>query len=237
MQFSSALTGGRLARRYQRFFVDVDLPDGRRVTAHCPNTGSLMGCADPGLRVWLSDVSGAGRKLALRWDLVEVAGGALVGVNTLFANGLVREAIRAGVVPELEGYGEVRGEVRFGSEGSRVDLLLSRPEGGARCFLEVKNVTAAVQGGVALFPDAVSRRASKHLRELMAVVAAGERAALLFCVQRADVSEVRPADAIDPVYGRTLRDAAAAGVEVLAYRARVSLAGTEPPDRVPVDRE
>jgi sugar fermentation stimulation protein A len=124
--------------------------------------------------------------------------------------------------------------VRFGTEGSRVDLFLSRSNGWERCFVEVKNVTAAVSEGVALFPDAVSARGTKHLRELMGVVRAGDRAVLLFCVQRSDAREVRPADAIDPLYGRTLREAIAAGVEVLAYRARLSLSGIELRDRIPV---
>jgi sugar fermentation stimulation protein A len=234
MRFPSPLLEGRLVRRYQRFFVDVDLAGGPRVTAHCPNTGSLMGCAEPGLRVWLSEAGGPGRKLAYRWDLVEVAGGTLVGVNTGLANRLVHEAIREGVVAELSGYEEIRGEVRFGTEGSRVDLFLSRANGWQRCFVEVKNVTAAVGGGVALFPDAVSTRGSKHLRELMGVAAGGDRAVLLFCVQRGDVHEVRPADAIDPVYGKTLRAAVAAGVETLAYRARVTLSGIALAERLPV---
>lgn len=234
MRFPSPLVEGRLVRRYKRFFVDVDLPAGGRVTAHCPNTGSLLGCAEPGLRVWLSEAGGPGRKLAYRWDLVEVEAGTLVGVNTGLANRLVHEAIGKGVIPELAGYDEMRGEVRFGTEGSRVDLFLSRANGWERCFVEVKNVTAAVRGGVALFPDAVSARGSKHLRELMGVAAGGDRAVLLFCVQRGDAHEVRPADAIDPVYGKTLRAAAAAGVETLAYRARVSLSGIDLAERLPV---
>ena len=234
MDLPYPLHEGRLVRRHKRFFVDVDLIDGRRVTAHCPNTGSLLGCADPGLRVWLSETHGAGRKLPYRWDLVEVEGGTLVGVNTGLANRLVHEALAAGVIPELAGYDEVQGEVRFGTEGSRVDLFLSRANGWERCFVEVKNVTAAVSGGVALFPDAVTVRGTKHLRELMGVVAAGDRAVLCFCVQRGDAREVRPADAIDPVYGRTLREAIAAGVETIAYRAEVTLAAIRLRDRLPV---
>ena len=234
MDLPTPLHEGRLVRRYGRFFVDVDLTDGPRVTAHCPNTGSLLGCADPGLRVWLSEAHGAGRKLPYRWDLVEVEGGTLVGVNTGLANRLVREAIETGAIPEFAGYDDVQGEVRFGTEGSRVDLFLSRANGWERCFLEVKNVTAAVSGGVALFPDAVTARGTKHLRELMGVVVTGDRAVLCFCVQRGDAREVRPADTIDPVYGRTLREAMAAGVEVLAYRAEVSLSAIRLQDRLPV---
>lgn len=234
MDLPRPLHEGRLVRRYKRFFVDVDLAAGGRVTAHCPNTGSLMGCAEPGLRVWLSEAHGPGRKLAFRWELVEVEGGTLVGVNTGLSNRLVHEAVSSGRVAELAGYDEAQGEVRFGTEGSRVDLFLSRANGWERCFVEVKNVTAAVSEGVALFPDAVSARGTKHLRELMGVARAGDRAVLLFCVQRSDAREVRPADAIDPLYGRTLREAIAAGVEVLAYRARLSLSGIELRDPIPV---
>jgi sugar fermentation stimulation protein A len=234
MQLSLPLLEGRLVRRHKRFLADVELADGRQVTAHCPNTGSMLGCAEPGLRVWLSALDPARRKLPYRWDLVEVAGGALVGVNTGLANRLVHEALTAGVIPEIGGYDEVQGEVRFGTEGSRVDLFLTRANGWERCFVEVKNVTAAVVGGIGLFPDAVSVRGTKHLRELAGVAAQGDRAVLVFCVQRGDVGEVRPADKIDPAYGRTLREAMAAGVEVLAYRARVSLAAIELRDRVPV---
>jgi sugar fermentation stimulation protein A len=234
MRLPLPLHEGRLLRRYKRFLAEIELVDGRRVTAHCPNTGSLAGCADPGLRVWLSEAHGPGRTLPYRWELVEVASGALVGINTGLANRLVHEALTAGRLPELAGYDEVRGEVRFGGEGSRVDLFLSRANGWERCFAEVKNVTAAVADGVALFPDAVTARGTKHLRELMGVVGAGDRAVLLFCVQRADAREVRPAEAIDPLYGRTLREAIRAGVEVLAYRADVTLTDLELRDRIPV---
>lgn len=221
MRFEPALEEVRLTRRYKRFLADVVFPDGRHLTVHCPNTGSMLGCADPGMRVWLSQAANPLRKYAWTWELVEALPGVLVGIHTGRTNALVREAILAGVIPEAEGYGGLKGEVMAG-DGFRVDFLLSGHAARPDCYLEVKNVTAAVQDGVALFPDAVSERASRHLRELMAKVRAGQRAMLCFCVQRDDVLEVRPADAIDPVYGRTLREAVAAGVEVLAYVARMS---------------
>lgn len=220
MKFATSLLPARLLRRYQRFLADVELADGRRLTAVCPNTGSMLGCCEPGSPVWLSESDSPTRKYRHTWELVQV-GRVKVGINTGLPNRLVEEAITDGVIGELAGYDGLRREVPFGSESSRVDLLLSavgRPD----CYVEVKNVTAAVTAGVALFPDAVSARAAKHLRELMRLVAAGQRAVLVYCVQRGDVREVRPADAIDPLYGRTLREARAAGVEVLAYRARVS---------------
>ena len=225
MRFDPAFTEARLLRRYQRFLADVEFPDGRRITVHCPNTGSMLGCADPGMRVWLSQAANPKRKYAWTWEQVEALPGVAVGIHTGRTNALVREGIETDVIRGLAGYPSLRGEVTVG-QGFRVDFLLSGARDKPDCYLEVKNVTAAVQDGVALFPDAVSERASRHLRELMERVRAHARAMLCFCVQRDDVTEVRPADSIDPVYGRTLREAVAAGVEVAAYAARVSPAET-----------
>ena len=155
--------------------------------------------------------------------MIEVRDGVLAGINTQLSNHLVREAIENGVVPELSGYEKIRTEVRYGEERSRIDLLLESPgiEEAIPCYVEVKNVTL-VKNGVALFPDAISVRASKHLRELISVVRAGQRAVIFFCVQRDDVREVRPADHVDPVYAETLREAIRCGVECLAYAVDVS---------------
>lgn len=233
MRFDAPLVSARLVKRYKRFLADVTLDDGTSLTAHCPNTGSMLGCHAPGSRVWLSLSNNPKRKYAYTWELVELAGGVLVGINTGRSNGLVREAIETGVIGELGGYDDVRPEVRYGTEGSRADFLLT---GGATdCYVEVKNVTAAVEDGIALFPDAVSARGTKHLRELMrAVTESGKRAVLCFCVQRTDVIEVRPADAIDPEYGRTLREALDAGVEAVAYRAQMNTETVALASRVPV---
>ena len=225
MLFSHPLIEGVLIRRYQRFLADVRLTDGRHVTAHTANTGSMLGCSEPGSRVWLSQATNPARKYPLSWEIVEVATGVLVGINTALPNRLVQEAIEGGVARELQGYDRLRGEVVYGAEHSRIDLLLERDGDDARCYVEVKNVTAVGDDGVAIFPDAVSARGTKHLRELMTVVAAGHRGVLCFCVQRGDAREVRPADAIDPLYGTTLRQAIAAGVEAIAYRAEISPTG------------
>ncbi len=220
MDFAQPLIPGILLRRYKRFLADVRQPGGEPVTVHCPNTGSMLGCADPGLRVWLSRSADTRRRYSHTWELVETAGGTLVGINTMRSNRLVEEALRAGRIPVLAGYPQLRREVRVGEAGSRVDFRLDSPAGA--CFVEVKNVTAAVENGIAVFPDAVTARGSRHLRELMDLADAGHRAVLLFCVQRADVECVRPADHIDPVYGRTLREAAARGVELMAWGAQLS---------------
>jgi sugar fermentation stimulation protein A len=218
------LAEGRLIVRRNRFVAEVELSDGRLVEAHCPNTGSMQGCKTPGSRVWLSPATNPERKMQWTWEMVEPveALGTCVGIHTGRTNHLVREAIEMAVIPGLAGYPKLRPEVRYG-ENSRIDLLL---EGGSiangTCHVEVKNVTAAVEGGVGYFPDAVTERGTKHLRELMQVVRDGGRGVIFFCVQRDDVEEVRPADHIDPIYGRTLREAVATGVEAMAWRARVT---------------
>lgn len=220
MIFPTPLQSATLIRRYKRFLADVELPDGQLITVHCPNTGSMLGCAEPGMPVWLSQATNTKRKYPFTWELVEVADNVFVGINTGRANYLIKESIAGGLIASLTGYTKVRSEVRYGRENSRVDYLL---EGKTPpCYLEVKNVTAAVKQGIALFPDAVSQRGTRHLRELMDVLARGDRAMLCFCVQRTDVKEVRPADAIDPAYGVTLREAISRGVEVVAIGAQVT---------------
>jgi sugar fermentation stimulation protein A len=221
VEFETPLITGTLLQRYKRFLADVRLADGSVITAHTPNTGSMLGCAEPGSRVWLRWVDNPARKYPYAWELVENHAGVMVGINTGVVNRLVSEAITGGVVAELRGYDTLRQEVRYGSENSRIDLLL---EGNGRppCYVEIKNVTAVDAASMAFFPDAVSARGSKHLRELAQVVAQGGRGVIFFCVQRNDARAVRPADEIDPLYGRTLREALAAGVEAVAYCARVT---------------
>ncbi len=194
----------------------------------------MLGCAVPGCPVWLQDSGNPQRKCRLTSEIVEVARGIVVGISTSLSNRLVWEAIEAGAIPGLRGYDSTRREVRFGAENSRIDLMLERNNGGGHCYVEVKNVTAAVQDRIALFPGAVSACGTKHLRELMRVVKAGYRAVMYFCVQRGDVVEVRPAHAIDPTYGKTLRLAVEQGVEAIAYRAHVTPTGIELRDALPV---
>ncbi|VFN06863.1 MAG: sugar fermentation stimulation protein A, partial [Candidatus Kentron sp. G] len=234
MKFPEPLIAGRLVRRYKRFLADCILTDGSAVTAHCPNTGAMLGCAQPGSRVWLSRSNNPKRKFPLTWEIVEPSPGTLAGINTARANALVREAIEAGKIPALQGYTDLRREVRFGREGSRVDFLLEGSDGLAPCYLEVKSVTASLGNGVGIFPDAVTVRGARHLRELSRVVENHGRGIVFFCVQRPDVHEVRAADAIDPIYGETLREALAKGVEAMAWRARISTEGMELRDPLPV---
>ena len=223
MRFPQPLIEGCLLRRYKRFLADVQLVGGEVITAHTANTGAMTGCAEPGSRVWLSRSDNPRRKYAHTWELVEAVPGVLAGINTQLSNTLAAEAIAAGCLPGLDGFSRIRREVRYGEENSRIDLLL---EGGSvtPCHVEVKNVTL-VRGGEAFFPDAVSARASKHLRELEGVVRSGGRGALFFCVQRGDVAAVRPAGDIDPSYGEALRRALAAGVEAYAMAGEVTAEG------------
>jgi len=230
MEFAQELLRGELVRRYKRFLADVRLRNGRVVTCHCPNPGSMRGCLAEGAPVWLSRATHPRRKLRYTWELVEM-GGVMICVNTIRANEVVAEAIGASRVARLTGYGEIRREVRYG-EKSRVDLLLTGAAGS--CYVEVKSVTLGVGGRTSAFPDSVTERGARHLRELTAMVRQGHRAVLLFCSARTDTARVRPADEIDPRYGRALRQAVSAGVEVMAHRCEVSPEGIRLAEEVPV---
>lgn len=230
MEFDAPLIQGHLLRRYKRFLADVVLATGEVVVAHCANPGSMLTCAPEGALVWLSVNDNPKRKLEHTWELV-AAGGELVCVNTARANRVVAEGLERGVVRELAGFDELRSEVRLG-ERSRVDFLLRH--GDQRTYLEVKSVTLDAGRGVSAFPDSVTERGTRHLNELMAAVADGDRAALLFCAQRGGTRAVRPADEIDPVYGRTLRAAREAGVQLLAYTCELSPSGVWLRERVPL---
>ena len=224
MQLPQPLLEGRLLRRYQRFFAEVELADGRVVTAHTPNTGSMKQCAVPGARVLLSASTNPARKLAFTWELVEVDGH-WADVNTQRANRVVEEGLRSGTIAGFAG-GAVRPEFAWGN--SRFDFLVERA--GERILLEVKNVTLCCAGGVACFPDAVTERGQKHLRELLRAKGEGWRTAVLFLVQRGEAQAFTPADAIDPEYGRLLREVVRGGVEALAYRTLVT------PETVTIER-
>lgn len=211
-----------LSKRYKRFLADIVLPDKTALTIHCPNTGSMKNCVVPDSACWYSVSDSKTRKYPQTLEIVSAPGGYLAGINTARANALVELAIAAGVITELQGYSLLKREVVYGEEKSRIDFLLSNHSTDERsCYVEVKNVTLMEADGEGFFPDAVSQRGSKHLRELMLMVQQGQRAVLLFCVQHTGIKKVRPADHIDAVYGTTLRKAIAAGVEVIAYAADI----------------
>lgn len=228
MRLPAPLIEGTLVRRYKRFFADVQLPDGALVTAHTPNTGSMMQCAVPGHRVLISRADNPARKLAYTLELIEVEG-FWVDTHTHRTNRVVEEGLRSGAVAELAGY-EVRPESPFGQ--SRMDFLLTR--GSEQALVEVKNVTLCCGPALACFPDAVTTRGQKHLRELMAAREQGYRAVIFFLVQRGEAQAFAAADAIDPAYGRLLRESADAGVEILAYKSSVSPEENRVGTRIPV---
>lgn len=211
-----------MIKRYQRFLCDVRLKNRHAVTAHCPNTGSMTGCCEPGCSVYLSRSANPARKFPYTLEMTRM-GTTLVGVNTMVPNRLVKSAIQTGFISALSGYSTIRSEVGYGAH-SRIDLLLEH--GGERCFVEIKNCTL-VTDGVAYFPDAISERGRKHLYELEGQVQAGNRCVIFFLVQRMDAKEFRPADHIDPAYGRALRRARSRGVEIMVYDTRIDLENIE----------
>ncbi len=229
MKYPGALSEARLIRRYQRFLADVRLPDGGILTMHCPNTGSMRNCREPDSRVWYTTSARAGRKYPQTWQIVEVDRRHLVGINTGMANSLVGEAVESGLVESLAGFAAMRREATYESGRGRADFLVDLPD--AQCYVEVKNVSLA-DAGVGLFPDAVTERGQRHLRELMSARRAGKRAMVIFCVSHDGAECVRPAAAIDPRFAELLREAARAGVELLAYGATYDIAaGTALLDR------
>lgn len=222
MEFDG-LTPARLLRRYKRFLADVEMPGGEVITVHCPNTGAMTGCAEPGAAVWLSKSALKTRKYPYTWELVATAQG-LACIHSARANRVVREAFIAGRIPGFEACPEVATEVKYG-QGSRADLLLKGP--GEQVYVEVKSVTLCRGGGQGVFPDAVSERGRKHLRELQSVLDANTRALLLFCVFHEGIDTVSVAGDIDPRYRETLAAAMAAGLEVQAWGAAISTAGIQ----------
>ncbi|SDI06692.1 sugar fermentation stimulation protein A [Pseudomonas delhiensis] len=222
MRFAPELEEARLLRRYKRFLADIETPTGEQLTIHCPNTGSMLNCMSEGCRVWFSRSSDPKRKLPGTWELSETPQGRLACVNTGRANRLVEEALLAGSVAELAGFAGLRREVAYGVENSRADFRLDFAGGPA--FVEVKSVTLGFDATpVAAFPDAVTARGAKHLRELAALARAGTRAVLLYCVNLSGIEAVRPAEEIDPAYAAALREARDAGVEMLAYGADIDV--------------
>ncbi|MCY1271976.1 Sugar fermentation stimulation protein A [compost metagenome] len=233
MRFEPPLEEGRLLQRYKRFLADIETPQGERLTIHCPNTGSMLNCLSPGCRVWFSRSANPKRKLPGTWELSETPQGRLACVNTARANALVEEALRGGLIGELAGFATLKREVAYGVEKSRADFRLDYPGGPA--FVEVKSVTLGFDATpVAAFPDAVTLRGSKHLRELAALARQGVRAVQLYCVNLSGIEAVRPAAEIDPQYAAALREAVRAGVEVLAYGAEVGSVEIRVCRRLPV---
>ncbi len=214
MKFQTPLIHGHLIKRYKRFLADVRLPDGRDVTAHCANPGSMMGLKDEGIKVWLEPNDDPKKKLKFGWRFVEFDDGTWVGIDTSLTNKIVAEALSENKIPELAGYDTIKPEVKYG-ENSRIDFLLTG--GGPDCYVEVKNVTLKGKGSCAEFPDSVTARGTKHLNELSNMVGHGHRAVMLYVVQRTDCDRFAINGKIDPTYAAAFATARVAGVEVLVY--------------------
>jgi sugar fermentation stimulation protein A len=210
---------GILIKRYKRFLADIRLNSGEVVTAHCPNSGSMRACCEPGRRVHVSCHNQPKRKLKYTWELIDMPT-SLVGVNTLTPNRLVFHSLKTGMIPELEGYDTVKQEIKVGDH-SRLDIMMTRGHDEI-CYMEIKNCTL-VENGIACFPDAVTVRGRKHLILLQELAAAGHRCVMFFLVQRMDAIIFKPADHIDPEYGNQLRKAASAGVDILVYDVIIDL--------------
>jgi len=235
MLFEKPLIPATLTRRYKRFLADVVLDNGDLTTVHVANPGAMTGLDRPLSRIWLSDSGNPLRKYRRSWELVEVdlgSGTELVGVNTGQPHALVAEAIAAGPIPELRNYATVRREVKYGQK-SRIDFLLE-DAAWPTCYLEVKNVHLMRKPGLAEFPDSVTERGARHLRELAHMRAAGARAMMLYVIQIPSADRFTIARDIDPAYGAAFEEARQAGVEMLAWRCNVRLAGIEIAAPVPI---
>ncbi len=232
MNFDSPLIKGRLVKRYKRFLADIILDDGSEITAHCANTGAMTGCMPEGANVWLSISDNPGRKYPHSWQLVELESDVMACINTGLTNKVAHEALLKNQITELTGFDSCRSEVPYGDEGSRVDFVLSFDK--QQVYVEVKHVTLSLKEGQGSFPDAVTKRGQKHLRELIQQVKSGDRSVLLFIIMRTDVSLMMPADLIDAEYGRLLREAVKEGVEVIAYGVKIDLKGLSVDRAIPV---
>ncbi len=219
MKFIHPLLKGRLISRYKRFMADVELESGETVTAHCANPGAMLGLKEPGLTVWLSPANNPKRKLKYSWELVETEPGNLVGINTSHPNKLVEEAILADKISPLQNYQTLKREVKYG-QNSRIDILLgNHPRNpNESCYVEVKNVHLLREKNRAEFPDSVTQRGAKHLRELSDMVRQGHRAVMIYLIQRSDVQKFSLAKDIDPAYHQAFTEAVKQGVEAYAYK-------------------
>lgn len=232
MKFPTPLVAARLLRRYKRFLFDAELPGGEFITGSCPNTGSMRGLTSPGSEIWLSLHNSPSRKYRHMLELVH-ADGTLVGINTAMPNRIAEEAILAGLIPSLSPLASLKREQRYGTN-SRIDFLLSAPD-EADAYIEVKNVHFTRSRGLAEFPDSVTERGTKHLNELISVVAAGHRGIMLYVIQRNDCERLRICDDLDPKYGVAFRQARQNGVEAYAVSCSVSPQGIFADRLIPID--
>ena len=231
MIFHTPLIRATLLRRYKRFLADVKLEDGREVTVHVANPGSMLGMKEEGMKVWLEPNDDSKRKLNFSWKLAEV-GKAMIVVDTAMANKVVGEALRAGAIGPVSAYSDVRAEVKYG-ENSRIDFLL-KGDGLPDCYVEVKSVTLSRRTGLAEFPDSVTKRGAKHLRELSVMVSEGHRAVMLYLVQRDDCDRFALAADIDAEYANVMAVAQKSGVEVMCFATKPTSSGVNLVEELPI---
>ncbi|AAZ24523.1 MULTISPECIES: DNA/RNA nuclease SfsA [Colwellia] len=211
----------KLIKRYKRFLADIELNCGEETTIHCANTGAMKGCAEPDDTVWYTTSTNTKRKYPFSWEITQSQDDHFICVNTLRANQLVEEALHLDLIKELSGFNELKREVKYGNENSRVDFLATY-NNAPDTYIEVKSVTL-LESGHGYFPDAVTTRGQKHLRELMDMVAQGHKAVLLFAVLHSGINDISAASHVDPIYAKLLKEARLAGVEIIAYKAGFSL--------------
>ncbi|ELU1439014.1 DNA/RNA nuclease SfsA [Providencia rettgeri] len=221
MEFNPCLKSATLIKRYKRFLADVTLPNGEEITIHCANTGAMTGCATPGDTIWYSTSDNPKRKYPYSWEFTQTANGDFICINTLRANQLVAQALAEKHIPELSEYSVIKPEMKYGSENSRIDFFLSNSE-LPDCFIEVKSVTL-LENGHGFFPDAVTLRGQKHLRELSQIAKEGKRAILLFVALHTGIHVASAAAHIDKKYAQLLEEARQSGVEVLCYQADITV--------------
>jgi sugar fermentation stimulation protein A len=219
------LQPAKLIKRYKRFLADIEFTNGQQTTIHCANTGAMKGCAEPGDTVWYSTSDNAKRKYPFSWEITQSKAEHFICVNTLRANQLVEEALHKGIVSELTGFDLLQREVKYGSENSRIDFLATYAD-APNAYIEVKSVTL-LEENHGYFPDAVTTRGQKHLRELMEMKAQGHRAVLLFAVLHSGINDIAAASHVDPNYATLLKEAAHAGVEIIAYKVDFKLESDE----------
>lgn len=231
MQHTSPLLTGTLVKRYKRFLADVITESGDEITIHCPNTGAMTGCAEPGYTVYYSQSDNPKRKYPHTFELAQNHLGHFIGINTTKANHVVVEAIKLGLIDSLNGYTELQTEVKYGNENSRIDILLQSPacskSGEQQCFVEVKSTTLLLdeKNGLGAFPDAVTTRGQKHLRELTEVIQQGHRGVLVFLVQHTGIKTMTVAQHIDAKYAEELKTAVNAGLEIIVLHTQIDLNG------------
>ena len=227
MKFKERLLQGTLIKRYKRFFVDIKYKN-KIITGHCPNTGSMMGLLNKGNKIWFSRSDNLSRKLKYTLEIIEV-GKKMIGINTLLTNKIVFEALSQKKIKNFSKFNNIKPEVKF-SDKTRFDFLIS--DNKEKCFLEVKNVTLSRKDEIAEFPDAITSRGTKHLKELIIAKQRGFESYILYLIQREDCKSFRIAKDIDEDYKIAFDKALKKGVKIICYDCKISTEGIKLNNRI-----